>query len=207
MLYLSLAIAAFFGGVLVHPVLHGKTKALAMLDAAIVVCVVVLVAFFMLPHTLEESGAIGTLGIAAGFLLTSGLDRLSRVSASSARPWGVSFLVGALLVHALFDGAALALPMHHEGEASMGVIAGVLIHRFPLGMAVHHLLGPTLRMPLIAAFMLSLSTAFGYFYADETFNESAELVIHLLECFVVGMLIQVVISHLPSLKVFTHYKD
>ena len=62
-------------------------------------------------------------------------------------------------------------------------------------------------MPLIAAFLLSLSTGFGYLYADKAFNESTELVVHLLECFVVGMLIQVVISHLPSLKVFTHAKD
>ena len=207
MVYFSLAIAAFFAGVLVHPALHGKTRTLAMLDAAIVVCVVILVAFFMLPHTLEESGAVGILAIAAGFVLTSGLDRLSRASASSARPWAITFLISALVVHAAFDGAALALPMHHEGEASVGVIAGVLIHRFPLGMAVHHLLGPSLRMPLFAAFLLSLSTGFGYLYADEALNNTAELVIHLLECFVVGMLIQVVISHLPSLKVFTHTKD
>lgn len=207
MLFLSLAIAAFFAGVLVHPTLHGKTRILATLDAIIVGSVLLLVVLFMLPHTLEESGLTGLAGIAAGWIFTAGLSRLSQTTSSIARPWGLGLLVLALLAHAAFDGAALALPMHHDGDAALSVIAGVLIHRFPLGMAVHHLLGPAVKLPLIAAFLLSVSTVLGYFYADEVFSESHQTAIHMLECFVVGMLLQVVIAHFRSLKGFTRSKD
>ena len=43
--------------------------------------------------------------------------------------------------------------------------------------------------------------------ADEVFSESHQTAIHMLECFVVGMLLQVVIAHLRSLKGFTRSKD
>ena len=207
MLYLCLAILAFFAGVVVHPMLHGKTRLLATVDIIIVAGVLVLVALFMLPHTLEESGAAGALGVAAGLVLTAGLSRISTASTRRGRPWTIALLFGALLAHTAFDGAALAVPMHHEGDAALSVVAGVVVHRFPLGMALHHLLGPSLRVPLIAAFLLSLSTGFGYVFADGSFTEANEAAVHLLECFIVGMLIQVVFSHLNSLKALFRPKD
>ena len=206
MLYLCIAIVAFFAGVFVHPVLHGKTRILALIDAVIVLAVLALVSLFMLPHTLEESGMIGLLGIAVGFSLTFGLDKLSVVSQTSARPWATTLLVLVLVAHAIFDGAALALPEHHHGSASISVAAGVLLHRLPMGMIVHHLLGPNLKIPLIVAAFVSLSTVFGYAYADESFTEGNKQIVHLLECLVVGMLIQVVFSHLGSLKSLTQNK-
>jgi hypothetical protein len=67
-------------------------------------------------------------------------------------------------------------------------------------MVVHHLLGPKLKWPLIVATGIALSTAFGFFYTDQVFAETQEGAQHLLEAFVVGMLIQVVVAHLGSLK-------
>ena len=207
MLYLFLSVLAFFAGVLVHPVLHEKTRLLALLDALIVLAVLALLVFFMLPHTLEESGSVGVLGIAAGFGLTAGINKLSQLSTKKIQSWGLAILLFALLAHAAFDGAALALPDHHEGTASVSVAAGVLIHRFPLGMVIHHLLGPALKLPLIAATLVSASTVIGYFSANEAFTESNQQVIYMLECFVVGMLMEVVVSHLGSIKILVSSKD
>jgi len=200
MTYLLLSILAFFAGVLVHPVLHSKTRLLALIDAAIVLAVIALLIFFMLPHTLEESGSLGVLIIGAGFGMTVGIKKLSELSSNGIHSWGLAVLLLALVAHAAFDGAALALPDHHEGTATVSLAAGVLIHRFPLGMVLHHLLGPFLKLPLIAATLVSISTIIGYFTATEAFTESNQQVIHMLECFVVGMLIQVVASHVSSLK-------
>jgi hypothetical protein len=200
MLYLLIAILAFFLGVLVHPILHGKTRLLAFMDAGIVLAVLALVGFSMLPHTLAESGALGLLSIAIGFGLTFGLDQVGKVHQNNpARPWAVAALVGALLAHGVFDGAALSLPEHHHGGATNSVVIGILLHRLPLGMVVHHLLGPKLKIPLIVAGFIALSTAFGFFYTDQVL-ETQEGAQHLLEAFVVGMLIQVVVAHLGSLK-------
>ena len=157
----------------------------------------------MLPHTLAESGAIGVVSICIGFGLTFGLDRVGKAHQNNpARPWAMAALVAALVAHAVFDGAALSLPEHHHGGATNSVVIGVLLHRLPLGMVVHHLLGPKLKMPLIVAGLISLSTVAGFFYTDQVFAENQEGAQHLLEAFVVGMLIQVVVAHLGSLKAF-----
>ncbi len=201
MLYLILAIASFFFGVVLHPLLHGKTRALALMDAGIVLAVLALVGFSMLPHTLGESGALGVASMGVGFGLTFGLDKLSQLHANNpARGWAMAALVTALIAHGVFDGAALSLPEHHHGGATNSVVIGVLLHRLPLGMVVHHLLGPKLKWPLIVASGIALSTVFGFFYTDQVFAETQEGAQHLLEAFVVGMLIQVVVAHLGSLK-------
>ncbi len=200
MLYLFVAIAAFFLGVFVHPGLHAKTRALAFVDAVIVLSVLALLGFSLLPHTLEESGVLGAAGIAVGFTLTFLFDRLSSTHRSSGRPWAMVAMITALVAHSLFDGAALALPGHHEEQAAQSVVIGVLLHRLPLGMVVHHLLGPKLKLPLLVATLISVSTILGFFFADQIFTQSQESAQHLLEAFVVGMLIQVVVAHVGSLQ-------
>jgi hypothetical protein len=200
MLYLSIAIAAFYAGVFVHPALHSKTKTLAALDSLIVLAVLGLLGFSLLPHTFEESGVLGGLGIGLGFSVTLALDRLSRANHRARHPWALGLVIGVLLIHATFDGAALALPEHHQVGASHGVVIGVLLHRLPLGMVVHHLLGPQLKLPILVATLISTCTALGFAFADQLFDKSQEHGQHLLEAFIVGMLVQVVVVHIGTLK-------
>ena len=197
MLFLFIAIAAFLLGVVIHPILHGKTRILAAIDAAIVLAVLALVGFDLLPHIVEESGWLGAACVTVGFGLTFGLDQVERFHKDHpTRSWAIGALILALVCHAVFDGAALSLDDHHNGAA----VIGVLLHRFPLGMVVHHLLGPKLKMPLIVFGLVSLSTVFGYVYTHQVFERAGAESQHLLEAFVVGMLVQVVVAHLGSLK-------
>ena len=197
MLSLFIAIAAFFLGVVIHPILHGKTRILSAIDAAIVLAVLGLVGFDLLPHIIEESGWSGAACLTVGFGLTFGLDKVERFhQGHPTRSWAIGALILALVCHAVFDGAALSLEDHHNGAA----VIGVLLHRFPLGMVVHHLLGPKLKVPLLVFGLVSLSTVFGYVYTNQIFEQTGPEAQHLLEAFVVGMLIQVVVAHLGAIK-------
>ena len=204
MLYLCIAIFAFYAGVFVHPALHSKTRALALIDAFIVLAVLVLLLLSLLPHTFEESGLIGGIGIGLGFGLTVALQRISDSSLASSRPWALAIVVSALFAHAILDGAALALPEYHQENASHSVVIGVLLHRFPLGMVVHHLLGPKLFLPILVATLISLFTVTGFLFADQVLNKAQETTQYLLEAFVIGMLVHVVFTHIGTLKKLVH---
>ena len=200
MIYISIAIVAFYAGIFVHPALHSKTRMLATLDSLIVLAVLGLLSFSLLPHTFEESGILGGLGIGIGFGVTFALDRFSNATQKNTRPWALLLVLGALLIHAVFDGAALALPEHHQVDASHGVVIGVLLHKLPMGMVVHHLLGPKLKLPILVATIISVCTVLGFVFADQLLDKSPEQAQHILEAFIIGMLIQVVVAHVGTLN-------
>jgi hypothetical protein len=109
----------------------------------------------------------------------------------------VIFSVSGLAVHAAIDGAAIASPLAvgalHEHGAELGL--AVMLHRLPVGIAVWHLLAPTLgRLAALAVLgLMMLATVGGFSLGPQLSQVFASQALAWFQAFVAGSILHVII--------------
>lgn len=143
---LGLVLALSVAGLAVGPLLYasGRSRApvSAALDGLTLGLVPALVVLRLAPHVYDEIGDLAPLLFAAGYGFVWLVERRSHGARLAS-----AVVVSALVVHALADGAALAVALRSAGDAGSGgaVFAlALLLHRLPEGLVITRALVPTL---------------------------------------------------------------
>lgn len=164
---LALTVAASILGLCVGPVLfaigRGRANAQAALEGLTLGLVPTLVLLRLLPHVVEGAGALGFALFLFGYV---GLWLADQSHHRMGDRVGEAIVLPALAVHALSDGAGLALSVAALGgnksvAASLGV--ALLVHRLPEGLFIASTLQPRVgwRGTILRIGVLALATVVG----------------------------------------------
>lgn len=172
-------------------------QAAAFLGGFTFISIAGLLGFSILPEAVAAGGwpAWPCLLLGLGFpaLLESQLHRFARQAHAAILVLGI---VG-LAVHSLVDGVALALPgTEGAGHAHDGDLAlAVVLHRFPVGLAVWFLLasGKGQRVALLALLAMMLATSVGFVAGGAWSALLATPALAWFQAFVAGSILHVII--------------
>lgn len=165
------------------------------LDGFVFVAISGLVLLEILPDVIEHAGWWVLLVFALGLWGPGWLERVFRRAAHRTHMLTVLFSAIGLMVHTVFDGAALT----EGGSAALGV--AIAIHRIPVSLAVWWLLRPVwgVRVALGVLVAMALGTLIGYTLGDNLHLHDAETSFAALQAFVAGSILHVVFNR-PHLE-------
>ncbi|MBI2391309.1 MAG: permease [Deltaproteobacteria bacterium] len=199
-------LAMSIAGLLLGPVLvamgRGRRSASAAIEGLTIGVVPVLVITRLLPHTMEELRA-GALALAAlGFLAVSFAHRGGH--ALEARI-GRAVVVPTLLLHAITDGAGLAISAAAP-ERSAGWVLGaaLILHRLPEGLFVATALAPpgvesSPRRTYVPVALLAIGTIIGALGGVRILSAVPETIVDGVVAFGIGAMLRLVVhTHTPA---------
>lgn len=201
MILLLISLAALAIGPLIYRVADQARSSLVALDGFVVVGVAGLVLIHIVPHSLESAGPWALLPALLGFLGPGLAERALHRSAHKAHTAHAAAQVLALaglIVHAFFDGTALAAPTDPADPVSVLALA-VVLHQLPVAITIWSLLIPTAGARIATAILIGqgVATILGYVLGGEVLHSEAHWVAY-FEALVAGSLLHVII-HRPTL--------
>lgn len=128
MLPLILSLLALASAPLLDRLWHRHPAIERAVDVLVGIVVVGVVGFAVMPWAYSTIGWPAIPALVGGALFASLLHRIPGLAGGGA--W---LAIGALLLHALVDGAALAAPGGHDHDPPL--VAAVLVHTLPVGVA------------------------------------------------------------------------
>ncbi|HUH00720.1 MAG TPA: permease [Kofleriaceae bacterium] len=199
MILLLISLAALAIGPLIYRVADKARSSLVALDGFVVVGVAGLVLVHIVPHSLESAGAWALLPALLGFLGPGLAERALHRSADKAHAAAQMIALGGLMVHAFFDGTALAAPSPHGGDDVSVLALAVVLHRLPIAITIWSLLVPTAGPRIATATLIGqgVATVLGYGLGGEVLHAESHWVAY-FEALVAGSLLHVII-HRPTL--------
>jgi hypothetical protein len=186
---LILSIAALLLGPAIYMAGRKNKTSKRILDGLILLSIAVIIAIHVVPEALRHGGKLALIVIVLGLVFPMLLERLFRKATDSAHMFIVALAAAGLLIHAVVDGLAL-LP---ENGASLAY--AVVLHRLPVGMAIWCVVRPnfgTAAAVSVFAFVIAATVA-GYFAGASLFELADPRNIALLQAFISGSLIHVVV--------------
>lgn len=178
---------------LLGPVLYSLgqryTLARRIFDVLIVLTIALIIGVHIVPEALKHGGMLAIVIVVSGVAFPMVLERLFRHATDTAHLVIVALAAIGLLIHAVIDGIAM-LP-----ESGTGLAHAIILHRIPVGMALWWAIQPTYGFAVTAVVfaLIIVSTAAGYFVGEPLLAMSATKTIALLQAFVAGSLIHVVL--------------
>lgn len=186
---LLLSTVALLLGPLIYEVGRRNKIARRVLDVLILATIALIILFDIIPEALSHGGwwAIVVLLLGIGFPML--LEKLFRRAADTAHLVIVAIAVVGLILHAVIDGLAL-LP-----ENGTGLAHAIILHRPAVGMAIWWAVRPGFGTAAAIATLalIILATTAGYFVGESTLPFVSTRALALLQAFVSGSLIHVVI--------------
>lgn len=193
MLLLSL-VALLVGPLLYHRLQRGGRIAVA-LDRAILVFLLVLVAFVLLPDLWRELGAWSLVFLAAGYGLPGALEALIKRAAQTLHVVSLLLALVGLVLHAMLDGAGIAADPD-------GLALAIVLHRLGMGLVVWLLVQPAFgrRIAWTVIGVVAAATVAGWALSAPLSAMTGGLVLPLIEGLIVGMIIHSLVhrGHLPE---------
>lgn len=192
----------FLGPLLVWVLQRARWAARA-LDAFVLVTVAGLVLLSILPQTLADAGVLAIIAVVAGTALPMLGGKVFSAKPSAVR--SVTVLLGliGLGLHAALDGVALAAPQHgHDHGHPTPLAVAVLLHRFPVGLAIWWLVRPKLgtKIALSSVGAIAVATALGFVWAHEAHGWMHGPALGVFQALVAGSLLHVAVGHSAAPK-------
>lgn len=189
MLPIVSALLAPLAGVLIYVTMHHRARTVRLLDAAVIVALPLLVAIQVLPHAWADRSLVPVVVVALGAGLVAVVERLSHTLARHTDDVTILFAVLGLSVHALVEGSALT------AGASPAFVMAVVVHRVALGLLIWWLVAPRHGAAMAFAGIAAIicATLAGYLVGAGLMTELAVVDGRLLEAFVAGTLLHVVL--------------
>ena len=183
------ALLAPLAGVLIYVTMHHQARTVRLLDTAVIVALPLLVAVQVLPHAWGERSLVPVVMVALGAGLVALVERLSHTLARYTDDATILFAVLGISVHALLEGSALT------AGASPAFVLAVVAHRVTLGLLIWWLVVPRHGTRAAAAGVAAIlaATVAGYVVGTGVMADLAFVDSHLLEAFVAGTLLHVVL--------------
>lgn len=160
------------------------------LDGFVFVAIAGLVVLEILPEVVEHAGWWVLIVVALGLWGPTWLEKMFHRAAHRTHMLTVLLSAVGLVVHTVFDGAALT----HGGSPALGL--AIVIHRIPVSLAVWWLLRPTWGavMPLVMLAAMAGGTVAGYMLGGELHVHESEAGFAALQAFVAGSILHVVFN-------------
>ncbi len=190
MLILLASILALASG----PLIYGRATPRSFfgraLDGFVFVAISGLVLLEVLPEVVEHAGPWVLLAVAAGLWGPTWLERMFRRAAHRTHMLTVLLSAVGLMVHSVFDGAALT-----EGSSPALGLA-IVIHNVPVSLAVWWLLRPVwgTTLPLLMLAAMIGATLAGYLLGGEMHLHDQAAGFAALQAFVAGSILHVVFN-------------
>lgn len=204
---LTASIVSLLIGPLLFQVFSSGSRMLGFLDGFAFITICGLLCFGILPPAISAGGIGAWVFVIAGLAFPVVIEKLFHRLAQQTHVVILVIGIAGLAVHAAIDGVAL-VATHAEpadladawwriGHAheSDNLALAVILHRFPLGLAVWYLLAPTLgkRVALGTLGVLMLGTLIGYSVGDVIVANMSGTGIAWFQAFVAGSILHVVI--------------
>ena len=186
---LVLSIAALLLGPAIYAAGRQNRMARRFLDGLILVSIAVIIAVHVVPEAIEHGGKLAFVIILIGLAFPLLLERLFRRATDTAHLFIVALAAAGLLIHAVVDGVAL-LP-----ENGTSLAYAIVLHRLPVGMAIWCVVRPNFgTVTAVSVFALVIgATVAGYFVGASVLELAETRTVALLQAFISGSLIHVVI--------------
>ncbi len=186
---LVLSIAALLLGPAIYAAGRQNRMARRILDGLILVSIAVIIAVHVVPEAVQHGGKLAFVIILIGLAFPLLLERLFRSATETAHLFIVALAAAGLLIHAVIDGVAL-LP-----ENGTSLAYAIVLHRLPVGMAIWCVVRPNFgTVTAVSVFALVIgATVAGYFVGASVLELAETRTVALLQAFISGSLIHVVI--------------
>ena len=201
------SLAALFLGPVLLRLLGRRGPLLAAIDGFVVVGLGGVLVGHLLPDSLAIAGVwagvLAALGVVTPPLLERGFSQRS-ASISAAV---ISLAMLGLALHAMMDGAALALALQHgarqlhEQSSQGGALAiAVMLHRIPIGLTIWWLVGRAkhARRGWMMLAVVTVATAAGFFGAQPLLDAMPTRGLALAQALLAGLLFHAVFAHRPD---------
>jgi len=200
------SIAALIIGPVLFQFSHVDARAFKFLEGFSFITIAGLLCFGILPQAFGIGGIFAWMFAALGLVFPIALERLFHGLEKQTHLLILSLGMIGLAVHAGIDGVALAAgPLtetgveswwhagHRGSDANLAV--AVILHRFPLGLAVWYLLSPALGRPAAVAVLAAMAgaTVVGYTVGPDLVSSLQGAGIAWFQAFVAGSILHVVI--------------
>jgi len=170
-------------------------RARAVLDVVIILAVAGIVLLHILPDCVEVAGWTAVVWLVLGLLAPTCLEAWLRRIAKSAHTVVGAVIVAGIVLHALMDGAGLAVAGSDSHHSVGGLPLAIALHRIPVGLILWWLVQPRAGWRAAVAVLggVGLATVLGYLAGGVIAGrmEGAELA--LFQAFVAGALLHVVV--------------
>lgn len=181
---LPLAILSLFAGPLLWSLLARRPALLRRIDMAMHIILAILVLGVLLPELWEAAGWWSLFWLLVGFAAPALLEYSLHEAAHKAHVGTLVLAVLGFGLHALVDGVGLVIGSH-------GLPWAIVLHRLAVGLAVWLVIASvsTQRMAYGVLAILGLTTALGYFLAQELMPLTEMDFLAQLQAVIVGMVL------------------
>ncbi|NRD71725.1 metal transporter [Shewanella sp. VB17] len=196
MLYLLTSCIALLLGPLFYRYLTAQNGLQKGLDGFIFVSLGGLVLVHILPELLEHGGFSAIIFVIIGLWGPTASEKLFHRYSDVTHNLTLTLGIGGLLLHTITDGGAIVLAQ--QGDSSILLALGVILHRLPVGLAIWWLLKPQVgaRWAMVVLTAMMILTGLGYFAGEQLLTHlSLDNTVY-LQAFVTGSILHVVL-HQP----------
>jgi zinc transporter ZupT len=190
--FLIAALAATAAGPLLYRVLHERPGLARHVDAFVYIAVPALVAWQILPAAWERRSVLPLVAVAAGLLLPMWMGRASQPLRHGTDTLTLLVVLSGLLLHTLFEGAALA-PVA-AGQSAVAFGTAIVLHRVVEGLVVWWFLAPSrgASVALLGVSALLLLTTLGFVLGRELLGAADGTTATIYQALVAGSLLHVI---------------
>ncbi len=199
------SIAALLIGPLLYQFSRVGARAFGVLEGFSFITIAGLLCFGILPQVIGIGGIFAWVFLAVGLIFPILLERLFHGLAKQVHLLILSLGMIGLAIHAGIDGIVLAAGQlgstdmgswwngRHDGSESLAM--AVVLHRFPLGLAVWYLLSPALGRSFAVVVLAALAgaTVVGYLVGPDLVSSLQGSGIAWFQAFVAGSILHVII--------------
>jgi len=190
--FLIAALVATAAGPLLYRLLHERPGLTRLVDGFVYVAVPLLVAWQILPMVWERRSVLPLVALAAGLLLPMWAGRASQPLRQGTDALTLVVVLSGLLLHALFDGAALG-PLG-AGQSAVAFGLAIVLHRTVEGLVVWWLLQPSrgASAALLGVSAVLALTALGFALGRELLGAADGTTATVYQALVAGSLLHVI---------------
>lgn len=204
---LAASIAALVIGPVLLQISRVGSRAVGFLEGFTFITIAGLICFSILPQAISGGGPIALAFALLGLVFPVGLERMFHHLARQVHLLILLLGMAGLAVHAAIDGVALGVadlgqsadlqeltyPGHRESGDDLAL--AVVLHRFPLGLAVWYLLAPALGAgsAVVLLVVMAIGTGIGFYLGTGLFEFTQGPIIAWFQAFVTGSILHVII--------------
>jgi len=189
---LLISLITLFAGPLIYIWMAKGGRFAQTIDRIIVVALILLVVLLLAPEIFEALGLPGLVLVAVGYLLPGLLELAVRRAAETLHLASLFLAVMGLLLHALLDGAGLA---GSELQASFGLAAAIVLHRFGEGLMIWLIMQPVFgsRTAWLMLIVMAVATILGFRYSAGLLPLAGDSAISILKAVISGTIIHTLV--------------
>jgi hypothetical protein len=139
LLALLISCLALLAGPAVFAVERGKPALMSFIDGFVILSVGAIVLLHVLPEAVSLAGWIAIPACLLGLLVPTVSEKLGLQSSHGTHGFALALATIALAIHTFIDGLAIG---RHTEAMEIWLIAGIVLHRLPVGIAVWLLIEP-----------------------------------------------------------------